>query len=55
MVAPYYKQKQYRGKRLASSISNVIWRLVMTVITLIIIALCAYGCLEYLEIMGTEV
>jgi hypothetical protein len=51
----YYKQKQYRRKRLASTISNALWRLVMTVITLIIVALCAYGCYNYVLVMAERV
>lgn len=51
----YYKQKKYRGRRVANAISNLLWRLVMTVITLIIVGICAYGCYEYLQIMGTEI
>ena len=51
----YYQQRRYTGRRIASTVSNVLWRLVMTVVTLIIVAICAYGCYEYLQIMGTEI
>lgn len=51
----YYHQRSYTGKRVASMISNLLWRLVMTIVTLIIVAICAYGCYEYLQIMGTEI
>jgi len=51
----YYKEKQYRRKRIASTISNTLWRLVMTVATLIVVALCAYGCYNYLLVMGERV
>jgi len=51
----YYKQNKYTGKRIASTVSNLVWRLVMTIVTLVIVAICAYGCYEYLQIMGTEI
>ena len=51
----YYKEKQYRRRRIASTISNTLWRLVMTVITLIVIALCVYGCHNYLLVMAERV
>ena len=51
----YYQQKKYTGKRVANTISNLLWRLVMTVLVLIIVAVCAYGCNKWLHVMGTEV
>ena len=51
----YYKQRQYRRKRIASTISNILWRMVMIAATLIVIAVCVYGCHNYLQVMGERI
>ena len=51
----YYGPKRYTAKRVKSRLANFLWSLVLMVATLMVLALCAYGCSEYLKIMGTEV
>ena len=48
-------QQRTHRRRIRSRISNIIWSIISVVVVLIAIAAIAYGCMHWVEVMGTEV
>jgi len=50
-----YSRGHYTRRRVASRISNFIWRIVMTVVTICILAVVGYALLRWSNEMNAEI